>query len=286
MEAFAPLSEMFSDMFGGDEAGDFSGIMEAIGGTLSIIMSAVSYGINVIARNLKGVSQIIGGVWKIIKGIFTMDFSMIGDGLYDAFSGIGNIILSPILGLWDTISDVVGMWVDGIATLFGSLSDRVKGFVMAMLPAWAVSLLTDDNTTASQEASNLQVAGSIDDGIVQDGNIISTNPEDTLIATKTPESLFGESMFGKIMSASPLGMAANSVNESTGGGVSNVVGGIGEMIGGLFGGDSGDSQIGAKLDELIIVMKANKDVYMDGKKVTAGVSSTVDKIGSNSYAIV
>jgi hypothetical protein len=286
MEAFAPLSEMFSDMFGGDEAGDFSGIMEAIGGTLSIIMSAVSYGINVIARNLKGVSQIIGGVWKIIKGIFTMDFSMIGDGLYDAFSGIGNIILSPILGLWDTISDVVGMWVDGIATLFGSLSDRVKGFVMAMLPAWAVSLLTDDNTTASQEASNLQVAGSIDDGIVQDGNIISTNPEDTLIATKTPESLFGESMFGKIMSASPLGMAANSVNESTGGGVSNVVGGIGEMIGGLFGGDSGDSQIGAKLDELIIVMKANKDIFMDGKKVTAGVSSTVDKIGSNSYSIV
>ena len=178
------------------------------------------------------------------------------------------------------------MWVDGIATLFGSLSDRVKGFVMAMLPAWAVSLLTDDNTTASQEASNLQVAGSIDDGIVQDGNIISTNPEDTLIATKTPESLFGESMFGKIMSASPLGMAANSVNESTGGGVSNVVGGIGEMIGGLFGGDSGDSQIGAKLDELIIVMKANKDIFMDGKKVTAGVSSTVDKIGSNSYAIV
>ena len=286
MEAFAPLSEMFSDMFGGDEAGDFSGIMEAIGGTLSIVFSALSYGINVMARNLKGVSQIIGGVWKIIKGIFTMDFSMIGDGLYDAFSGIGNIILSPILGLWDTISDVVGMWVDGIATLFGSLSDRVKGFVMAMLPAWAVSLLTDDNTTASQEASNLQVAGSIDDGIVQDGNIISTNPEDTLIATKTPESLFGESMFGKIMSASPLGMAANSVNESTGGGVSNVVGGIGEMIGGLFGGDSGDSQIGAKLDELIIVMKANKDVYMDGKKVTAGVSSTVDKIGSNSYSIV
>jgi hypothetical protein len=286
MEAFAPLSEMFSDMFGGDEAGDFSGIMEAIGGTLSIVFSALSYGINVMARNLKGVSQIIGGVWKIIKGIFTMDFSMIGDGLYDAFSGIGNIILSPILGLWDTISDVVGMWVDGIATLFGSLSDRVKGFVMAMLPAWAVSLLTDDNTTASQEASNLQVAGSIDDGIVQDGNIISTNPEDTLIATKTPESLFGESMFGKIMSASPLGMAANSVNESTGGGVSNVVGGIGEMIGGLFGGDSGDSQIGAKLDELIIVMKANKDIFMDGKKVTAGVSSTVDKIGSNSYSIV
>ena len=62
--------------------------------------------------------------------------------------------------------------------------------------------------------------------------------------------------------------------------------GFGDMIGGLFGGDTKDADIATKLDELIIVMKANKDIFMDGKKVTAGVSSTVDKIGSNSYSIV
>jgi len=62
--------------------------------------------------------------------------------------------------------------------------------------------------------------------------------------------------------------------------------GVGDMIGSLFGGDTKDADVVAKLDELLIVMRGNKDVYMDGKKVTAGVSSTVDKIGSNSYAIV
>ena len=225
------------------------------------IIKAIQPVISVISfiGNLIGdiVGTVIGG---LVDGfIFAFDVIF---GIFESFYGfIQDYIISPIRSMLD----LVQKGIDALASLnpFGSSDDEL-----------------------ASDANQLQSGGSIDDGIVQDGKIISTHPEDTLIATKTPESLFGESMFGKIMSASPLGMAANSINESTGGGVSNVVGGIGEMIGGLFGGDSGDSQIGAKLDELIIVMKANKDFYIDGKKVTASVSSTVDKIGSNSYAIV
>jgi hypothetical protein len=40
------------------------------------------------------------------------------------------------------------------------------------------------------------------------------------------------------------------------------------------------------VNELITAFKETKDVYMDGKKVTAGVSNNVDRIGSNSYSIV
>ena len=42
----------------------------------------------------------------------------------------------------------------------------------------------------------------------------------------------------------------------------------------------------AWVDEMIAAFRETKDVYMDGKKVTAGVSNNVDRIGSNSYSIV
>lgn len=46
------------------------------------------------------------------------------------------------------------------------------------------------------------------------------------------------------------------------------------------------SQMYAKFDEMIAAFRETKDVYMDGRKVTAGVSNNVDRIGSNSYSIV
>ena len=279
-EAFEPISGMMKDIFG-DGAG-IAGIFEFIG---NIVSSSIVFSINLLSNGLKMVMSIVGGIYDFFKGILTGDFDLMLDGLMSLGEGLFRFFASIPMVLLDTITDIFPSIGNYISDFFSSISAKIKNLFMSIVPDWVRDWFSGDSDLAS-DANQLQSGGSIDDGIVQDGKIISTHPEDTLIATKTPESLFGESMFGKIMSASPLGMAANSINESTGGGVSNVVGGIGEMIGGLFGGDSGDSQIGAKLDELIIVMKANKDVYMDGKKVTAGVSSTVDKIGSNSYSIV
>ena len=271
---------MMKDIFG-DGAG-IAGIFEFIG---NIVSSSIVFSINLMSNGLKMVMSIVGGIYDFFKGILTGDFDLMLDGLMSLGEGLFRFFASIPMVLLDTITDIFPSIGNYISDFFSSISAKIKNLFMSIVPDWVRDWFSGDSDLAS-DANQLQSGGSIDDGIVQDGKIISTHPEDTLIATKTPESLFGESMFGKIMSASPLGMAANSVNESTGGGVSNVVGGIGEMIGGLFGGDSGDSQIGAKLDELIIVMKANKDIFMDGKKVTAGVSSTVDKIGSNSYSIV
>jgi hypothetical protein len=279
-EAFEPISGMMKDIFG-DGAG-IAGIFEFIG---NIVSSSIVFSINLLSNGLKMVMSIVGGIYDFFKGILTGDFDLMLDGLMSLGEGLFRFFASIPMVLLDTITDIFPSIGNYISDFFSSISAKIKNLFMSIVPDWVRDWFSGDSDLAS-DANQLQSGGSIDDGIVQDGKIISTHPEDTLIATKTPESLFGESMFGKIMSASPLGMAANSVNESTGGGVSNVVGGIGEMIGGLFGGDSGDSQIGAKLDELIIVMKANKDIFMDGKKVTAGVSSTVDKIGSNSYSIV
>ena len=124
----------------------------------------------------------------------------------------------------------------------------------------AQSQQSDDVSKLNTQQQNtlgggLEDGGSINDGIVQDGKIITTSPEDTLIATKTPGDLLG-------------GLTA---------GVSSLFGG---------GGGTDNTAMVSKLDELILAVRETRDVYMDGKKVTSGVSSTVDKIGSNSYAVV
>jgi len=248
-EAIRPIGEKFEEL------------APKIIKTLQPVISVISF-----IGNLIGdiVGFVIGG---LVDGfIFAFDLIF---GIFDSFYGfIQDYILSPI----QSMLDLVQKGIDALASLnpFGG----------------------DDDDLAS-DASQLQSGGSVDDGIVQNGKIISTHPEDTLIATKNPDSLFGESMFGKIMSATPLGMMANSVNDSTDGGISNVVGGIGDamsgvgdMFGGLFGGDTKDADIVAKLDELLIVMRGNKDIYMDGKKLTAGVSNQSDKFAANSNALV
>tara|TARA_R110000823_G_C15749371_1_gene481728 strand:- start:257 stop:790 length:534 start_codon:yes stop_codon:yes gene_type:complete len=176
---------------------------------------------------------------------------------------LGKAII-PIIGMF------VGDLVDGVVGAFKlifSVFEAAYNFIdkyliqpitsMINLIQRGISAIASLNPFGSSDSNQLQSGGSIDDGIVQGGKIISTHPEDTLIATKTPDSL-----------------------------LSNIAGGISGVVGGLMGGGSSDAQIVAKLDELITVMGANKDVYMDGRKVTAGVSSTVDKIGSNSYSLV
>lgn len=267
MDAFKPIQSIMKDIFG-DGAG-LASIFEFIG---NIVSSGIVFAINLFSNGLKGVMSIIGGIYDIFKGIFTGDFDLILDGLMSVGEGILRFFISLPMVLLDTITDIFPTIGNYISNFFSSIGSKIKNLFMSIVPDWVRDWFTGDSELAS-DANQLQSGGSINDGIVQDGKIISTNPEDTLIATKTPDDFLSN-----LMANSPLGMVGDYLRD--------VGGGIGDMVGGVMGGDSSDSQIAAKLDELIIVMKANKDVYMDGKKVTAGVSSTVDKIGANSYAIV
>jgi hypothetical protein len=127
---------------------------------------------------------------------------------------------------------------------------------------------TKSDASSMQDEKQLEVAGSINDGIVQSGKVISTNPQDTLIATKEPDSFLST-----LLENSPLGMLASGI------------GGAASMLG-LGGAPTIDnSQLVAKMDELIGAVRETKDVFLDGSKVTAGVSKVVNKVGSNSYAV-
>ena len=47
-----------------------------------IIGTVLTYGLNVTARIFAGIAQQAAGLFKIVKGIFTLDLSLIGQGLF------------------------------------------------------------------------------------------------------------------------------------------------------------------------------------------------------------
>ena len=89
----------------------------------------------------------------------------------------------------------------------------------SILPGWVRKAL-GIKTGSAPDFGDLKDGGSVNDAIIQNGTIITTSPEDSIIATKQPEGLF-KSM------ASKLGNLFGGGEEG---------GGIGSKIGGLFDG--------------------------------------------------
>jgi len=448
MDAFKPIQDIMSDIFG-DGAG-IGAVFETIG---TLLAGPLTFAINVFSNTLKMVLGAVSGIYDVFKGIFTGDFSLIGDGLMSIgesilrfFYAIPTLLYETIVDMFPSIgsffSNLFGGVGDSIGGIFSSIFDRVKNvlapvgdlfmkigkiltlpyrilfaglqavgriimknvinpmiafgkgliapiisgfnmvssFIMGTIidpmveffgmllnpliegfnyigslvqqyivgpimeaidylaglnpfswfsddeevpdPEVASADVTSTMGTAGEqslEAEQLKVAGSIDDGIVQNGNIISTDPEDTLIATKTPSelipqasaelipqapditkpvvqeksNLFGDGFMGKMIGMTPIGMAANAVNDA--GGISEAIGGaiggIGDFVGGLFGGgDESESlsnkELLAKMDVLIQAVRQSGNISMDGKAVTDGIQQVVEKKTSNSFGLV
>lgn len=261
------LMAPFKEIFGGESSEGLTKVLKFVG---EILGRTIATAIGVIARTIDGVANVIGGVFKIIKGIFTLDFSMIGEGIMQAIGGILEFIYAMPLAIFDTFVDLF----DSLLGLFGSIGQKIKTFISNLIPDWVKNLFTvggSDAAAVQSEAAQMQVAGSIEDGIVQNGKIVTTDPADSIIATKTPQDLMSQ-----LVENSPIGLLGKAV------------GGIGDMIGGAFGSENqsvGNEQIIAKFDEMIAAFKGGKDVYMDGKKVTSGVNRVVDNVGTNSYSL-
>ena len=235
MSMLNPILDAFSGMF--DELDPYFSKMDDLFSTISSVLNPI---FSVIGTVLSSTFKIIGGIIGVLIDVF----GFLITPLIDGFTWIGGIIndylIEPVMSLYNSVAD----FFSGIGSWFSGGGEEVEA-------------------EQSQEAEQLQVAGSIDDGIVQNGNIISTDPEDTLVATKTPGSLFGD-----MMGATPLGMAANA-------------------IGGMFGGGGGSNQeLLAKMDILIEAVRQSGNISMDGKSVTDGVKKVVEKSTSNSFGLV
>ena len=270
MKAFEPISGIFKDIFGDGEG--VGQVFEVIG---SILSGPITFAINLFANSIKMVLGVVSGIYDVFKGIFTGDFSLIADGLMSIGESILRFFYSIPVALYETVVDIFPAVGTFISDTFSAIWDYIKSlFDFSSIFSGIGSFFGfggGDEEEQMAEAEKLKVAGSINDGIVQDGNIISTNPEDTLIATKEPNSLFGDGLFGDIMGATPLGMAANAVS-------------------GLFGGGGGrtssNAELLAKMDILIEAVRQSGNISMDGKLLTDGVQNVVEKKTSNSFGLV
>ena len=285
MKAFEPISGIFKDIFG-DGAG-LGQVFEVIG---SILSGPITFAINMFANSTKMVLSVVSGIFDVFKGIFTGDFSLIADGLMSIGEGILRFFYSIPVVLYETIVDIFPAIGTFISDTFSGIWDYITSlFDFSSLFSGIGSFFGfgGDEEEQMAEAEKLKVAGSINDGIVQDGQIISTNPEDTLIATKEPDSLFGDGLMGKMIGMTPLGMAANAINEA--GGIGGAIGGIGDFVGGLFGGGEESTSNQAlldKMDALISAVKQGGNISLDGKLLTDGVQNVVEKKTSNQFGLV
>jgi hypothetical protein len=235
-DAFEPINEIIEDIFG--KGVGVSSIFKFIG---KLLAGPISIVLNFVSNSLKVIFGIVSGIYDVFKGIITGDFGLIVDGLMS----IGESLLRffgtiPII-LLNTFMDMFPK----LETWFSELFGKLKVMAMNILPNWAQKLLGfGESMTSVASTQPESLATSIEDGVIQDGKVITTSPEDFLIATKNPSDLIS----------------------SVGGGV-NI---------------SMDSVI-AELRELKAAFLSNKDVYMDSTKVTSAVSKVVGKTTKNQY---
>ena len=275
-QALQPVFDIFSELFGGGDAEGFGKTLAKIG---EIIGTVLTYGLNVTARIFAGIAQQAAGLFKIVKGIFTLDFSLIGKGISQMFKGfidkitaIPETILTMLASIFPNVTlfedlkngflgfmDYIKALPEKIVGFFMSIPGRLKNLFANILPGWAKKLLGISD--ASETQATLSDGGSIDDGIVQNGKVISTNPADTIMATKEPDSLFG-----KISAMNPFAGAMDTVKGALGGVMNNLTG-------------TNDEMMIAKLDELITVTKESRDVYLGKEKVTDVITDTQERTG-------
>jgi hypothetical protein len=90
--------------------------------------------------------------------------------------------------------DMFPTLMSAITSWFGSIGGQITAFFWDLLPEWAVRFLGGATTSAASQL-NMEAAApteSVNDGVLQNGNVISTDPADFLIASKNPSALAGQ----------------------------------------------------------------------------------------------
>jgi hypothetical protein len=183
-----------------------------------------------------------------------------GDGLGEMFSKIGKLIGTVLFAPLKLIGSIlkavlvpiiqkIGEAFNFVGTIIDNIGKAIDTFLIKPIEKAidALSKLNPSNWFGGDDEAEVSVTadgeplsdgGSVDDGVIQNGKVISTNPADTIIATKEPSSFMSKlgDVASSAMSMTPLGMAANA-------------------IGGLFGGDDsggggGDADLAKAINEL------------------------------------
>ena len=243
------------EKFGGmEKTGKVLGkIFEFIG---TLLGGTITFYIEYMLGTFESIVDVISGIVSVFKGLFTGDMKMVGEGIKDIFKGVLGFIYRIPMALYDAFIDMFPKLGQMVSSFFSGMWDKVTGFF-----GFGKS---DSGKVQEAASSGMADGGSVNDGVIQKGKIITTHPEDTILAMKNPKNVLGKGSGG-------LGL------------LENIVGGIGNLI----GGSSGATDMGpliAEIKGLRADLAAGKiSINMDGRKVTSGITKIAGQSSANSY---
>jgi phage-related protein len=212
---------------------------------------------------------------KLVGTILVGAVNILGEAFNFVFGGLFSVIESISKFIQTYLVEPIMNAIGSIKSGFDTVANYIPGFggdkkEGVASDTSAIQKEALDSTLGTDSSGYQVVDDSVNDGIIQNGKVISTNPKDTLIATQNPSQLAGglgdDSMLGNLM---------NTLSSAAG------------MAGSIITPDA------LKFDELIAEIKGLRadliggkvGVNMDGKKVTAGVSRVVTQTTGNAYAL-
>ena len=256
--AFKRISTTISgimEKFGGmEKTGKVLGkVFEFIG---TLLGGSMAFFIEYLLGGFESIVDVVSGIVSVVKGLFTGDMKMVGEGIKDIFKGVLGFIFRLPIALYDAFVDMFPKLGEMISSFFSGVWDSVTS-----LFGFGES---DSGKVQKEASSGMTDGGSVHDGVIQKGKIITTHPEDTIMAMKNPKDVLGKGSGG-------LGL------------LENIVGGIGNLI----GGGSSATDMGPLIVEikgLRADLAAGKiSINMDGRKVTSGITKIAGQSSANSY---
>jgi len=195
-------------------AGAIAGLV-AVMGTLGLVLPAIISGFALLASPVGLVALAIAGVvfaviqvvrifqmlrddgdliWLGIKTSINEKIQAISTTITKVINGIKTVWITVwtaikdfFINIWDAIKNTAKSAIDGIKNFLQPIIDMVDK-VISKLQSIGKSV----GGSISSAVNKIGNAIGINDGIVQNGQVITTHPDDYIIATKTPESLGGK----------------------------------------------------------------------------------------------
>ena len=185
------LFKPFQELFGSEGGNSIMKVFEFIG---KVVGGGLTLAFNLIAGIVESVANVVGGIFKIVKGIFSLDFGMVAEGLGEGLRGVLGFVLRLPIAIFETLMGMFPTLMGAISGWFSSIGGQITAFFMDMLPDWAKRFLGGATGSSASEVQSAAAAPmeSVNDGVLQNGNVISTDPADFLIASKNPSALAGQ----------------------------------------------------------------------------------------------
>lgn len=245
-------------------------VFKAVGSVLKISFGVLSSIWNVFMAILKPVIAIAGAIIEnISEPLSTISNAL--DPLFAKFAELKDKVMqaiTPLLPVFKFLGSLIGTVIGGaisvlvsafskgfdmIFNIIKGVSDFFETYLVKPLQ-WVIDSVSSVfssigsalGLSSKPTAVESESTPAINDGVVQNGKVVSTNPADTLIATKNPQGLAGQ-------------VSGNTIDISA---------------------------LVNKMDEMIAAVSANRDVYMDREKVSSAVITTSEKSSQNRFGLM